>query len=260
MKLFHYTDANALKSVLENGKVWLSDIRFLNDHNEYKDGEENIVRSFDEKLASENEDDSNKIKTALSGFIDSSKSSYTMICSFSQGEDLLSQWRGYCPKLGGYAIEFTNPDMKGFIAPLHECIYEDEKKKSATDSLFDLAKKVLINKKGDRTKLFQTTWSNIAKFKNRGFSEEREMRLIVFKKKDDQSIKFRVRESLIIPYIESDIPYEKISAIWIGPCIDSALAKESLSSYLLSLSKNPKHPFSKIGVPEIKISAVSYRG
>lgn len=34
MKLYHYTDSHAVKSMLENGKLWLSDIRYLNDHRE----------------------------------------------------------------------------------------------------------------------------------------------------------------------------------------------------------------------------------
>lgn len=53
-----------------------------------------------------------KIMTYLESYFDSSKASYTFIGSFSRGEDLLSQWRGYCPKAGGYALEFEIDQLR----------------------------------------------------------------------------------------------------------------------------------------------------
>lgn len=259
MKLHHYTDATALKSMLEHGKIWLSDIRYLNDHSEYKDGEGTIRSMFEQKSLELTDEQRTKILTHLESTFDSSKSSYTFICSLSKGEDLLSQWRGYCPKSGGYALEFELEKPKDFTAPLHDCIYESEVKSEAASTLFDLAKKVLL-KGGDRSKLFQTTWSNIAKFKNPGFKEENESRVIIFKKQDDPAIRFRTRESLIIPYIEIDLPFERLKSIWVGPCQQPELAKESLGRLVDNLARDPKHPFNMQEKPTVKLSSITYRG
>lgn len=259
MNLYHYTDAQAIKSMLEHGKIWLSDIRYLNDHSEYKDGEGTIKSIFEQKCSELSEKESLKILTHLESTFNSSKSSYTFICSLSKGEDLLSQWRGYCPKLGGYALEFELEGIKDFNAPLHDCIYEPELKNNAASTLFDVAKKVLLNK-GDKSQLFLTTWSNIAKFKNPGFKEENESRIIIFKKQSDPAIKFRTRDNLIIPYIEIDLPFDRLKSIWVGPCQQPELAKESLGRLMESLACDPEHPFNKRDKPTVKLSSITYRG
>jgi|GEM_PF-2689534 len=173
MKLYHYTDSAAIKAVLEHGRLWLSDIRYLNDHNEYMEGEKIIRSVFENKVSGLPTANTTKIMKHLESYFDSSKASFTLIGSFSRGEDLLSQWRGYCPKSGGYALEFEFNDIKKFCVPLHECVYENAKKNTAAESLFDYAERVIVKKQSNMSKLFQTTWSNIAKFKNSGFSEEK---------------------------------------------------------------------------------------
>lgn len=36
--MYHYTDLNAAKSIIENSTIRLTDIRFLNDKNEFNQG------------------------------------------------------------------------------------------------------------------------------------------------------------------------------------------------------------------------------
>jgi hypothetical protein len=38
MALYHYTDLNAVYSILKNNKVWMTDIRYLNDSHGLHDG------------------------------------------------------------------------------------------------------------------------------------------------------------------------------------------------------------------------------
>lgn len=38
MPLFHYTDINAVEAILKNKKIWLTDIRYMNDARELHDG------------------------------------------------------------------------------------------------------------------------------------------------------------------------------------------------------------------------------
>lgn len=260
MKLYHYTDSAAMKAVLEYGRLWFSDIRYLNDHNEYKEGEKIIQSVFEAKAAGLPAANTTKIMTHLKSYFGSSKASYTLIGSFSRGEDLLSQWRGYCPKVGGYALEFEIDQLKDFCAPLHECIYDDNAKIANAESLFDVAERVIVQGKGDKSKFFQTTWANIAKFKNSGFSEEKEARAVIFKKQNDPAIRFRTRDNLLIPYIEVDAPYDKLKAVWVGPCQNPELASESLSRFIEHLARDKKHPLASHPLPAVKLSNITYRG
>ena len=52
-------------------------------------------------------------------------------------------------------------------------------------------------------------------------------------------VKFRTRDSLIIPYIEIDLPHDKLKSIIIGPCQDFDLAKKGLELFMGSISDNP---------------------
>jgi len=38
VELFHYTDADAVKSIIENERLWFTDFRFLNDSQELHEG------------------------------------------------------------------------------------------------------------------------------------------------------------------------------------------------------------------------------
>jgi len=260
MKLYHYTDSAAMKAVLEHGRLWLSDIRYLNDHNEYKEGEKIIRSVFDAKGAALPAANASKIIKHLESYFHSSKASYTFIGSFSRGEDLLSQWRGYCPKAGGYAFEFEINELKDFCAPLHECIYDDAAKIANAESLFDFAERVIVKGKGNKSKFFQTTWANVAKFKNSGFSEENEARAVIFKKQNDPAIRFRARDNLLIPYIEIEVPYDKLKAVWVGPCQNPDLASESLGRFIEHLARDKKHPLATHPKPAVKLSNITYRG
>ena len=44
MNLYHYKDVNAVKSILERKKLWLTDVRFLNDAEEMSEGFKIIIR------------------------------------------------------------------------------------------------------------------------------------------------------------------------------------------------------------------------
>lgn len=94
MEIYHYTDADAFRNILESRTLWLTHTDFLNDKTE---GEE-LGRMLSNRLAD------NPIALALLKIVDDSFETYSL--SFSLERDLLSQWRGYCPKEGGYNIGF----------------------------------------------------------------------------------------------------------------------------------------------------------
>ena len=54
MSLFHYTDASAVLSIIGNKKLWLTDIRFMNDSDEALDGARYVAEEIKELIRSGN--------------------------------------------------------------------------------------------------------------------------------------------------------------------------------------------------------------
>lgn len=145
---YHYTDAETALKILTKKELWMTHISYLNDTQEGKDLRKYLIPKID----------SPEIYKILD-YIDSHYESY--VCSFSKNGDLLSQWRGYCPKDEGYAIGFKQPedfksltnrngkeyfqgdkkeDKDYFIATwqssgYEECIYCDKEKKNISKEL-----------------------------------------------------------------------------------------------------------------------------
>jgi len=260
MKLYHYTDAHALKSILETGQIWLTDIRYLNDSNEYIEGERIIQNVFREKAQARADAISDEVLRRLDTVLKSSARSYTLIGSFSRGCDLLSQWRGYCPLEGGYSLEFDTATLKTFGMPLQECVYDENHKRQVASTLFDLACSTVAS--GERSgldRLYLTLWSNIAKFKNAGFAEENEVRAVVFQREQKGRVQFRTRGSQLVPFLPVPIAWRKLTGIYVGPCRYPLENAESLRRFLRYLARNPNHGLSVMSLPEVLHSSITFR-
>jgi len=254
----HYTDVGACRSILEHGRVWLTDIRYLNDEHEYVNGENFIRQIFAARALADGSDG----KSAVEFFEDCVKSgrdrSYTFVGSFSNRSDSLSQWRSYCPKSGGVALEF---DESAISMKLHKCLYEDAEKAADANSLYDLCLKT-FRLHGDKWKLFGTVWSNIAKFKHNAFVDEAERRVLIFQRRDQAAtskrLRFRTRENLAIPYMEFEVDLKGLRAIRVGPCAYPDLARTSLRNLVDALAFDSSHAF-HANKPSVEVSAVPYR-
>ncbi len=100
--IYHYTDANGLRGILETGRLWLSDIFTLNDPSELrhgifwaakilkKNGPKEFARFFEDFFKSES---------------NVNRANY-FICSFSSRGNDLAQWRAYANNGRGYALGF----------------------------------------------------------------------------------------------------------------------------------------------------------
>ncbi|MCO1335966.1 DUF2971 domain-containing protein, partial [Microbulbifer sp. OS29] len=111
--IYHYTDVHGLFGILNRNQFWLTDNRFLNDSTEGVYAKE-ILETHKKKLFSQlDETAQEKIYTALTistPFETGEKVVFTG--SFSTEPNLLSQWRGYCSKEGGYAIGFDFNELR----------------------------------------------------------------------------------------------------------------------------------------------------
>ncbi|RIJ06705.1 DUF2971 domain-containing protein [Pseudomonas sp. 91RF] len=254
MQLFHYTDAAAVQSILTNRKLWLTDLRFLNDSEEMRHGLQHILEEL--KSGSATARVSPRYVEAASSFIkenltfdfgDLSESPHIFVCSFSQSGDLLSQWRAY----GAYAIEFDGDLLSSNKS---RCLYDSkQKKEKAFSSVVETLRKVGRSHDknphsmgDDGVAAYVDLIKTAATFKHHSFEEEREIRMIRGADFNDYfEVKFRPRGNILIPYIEVELPFESIKAVHIGPMPNQEVAFWSMSSFVGKIdfdwhASNPK--------------------
>jgi hypothetical protein len=192
--LWHYTNADGLKGIIEKKQLWATKIQYLDDKSELQHAFD-VVR---EVLLTGIYNESNS-KGAFSrdifDFMDRVAGVNVFVFSFCHAKDLLSQWRGFSTG-GGYAIGFNRAGMlnlaskEGFeLAP---CIYNGEGQRELVEQwLAECLKR--LDEKLKATDIAETkrkctkeeAWFagellvGIApRFKNMKFREEEEFRLI----------------------------------------------------------------------------------
>lgn len=249
MNLYHYTDVSAVKSILEKKRLWLTDVRFLNDAEEMSEGFKIIIDYLNRQIS--NVPDRHELFYDAVEYIEGSimrRQGYGLdrrpvfVSSFSQAGDLLSQWRAY----GGYAIEF---DSSAFPIPISKCLYDEGQKlneaaKVSLDCTIIMAQSMLEND-GQLDEQGYEAFSEIiglaARMKHNCFSEEREYRIVLGHDIDPDiengpDVEFRAKGNLLIPYVEAVIPVESIKSIMIGPMRDQELAYASMKSFVRKIN------------------------
>lgn len=250
MNLFHYTDVNAVKSILENKKLWLTDVRFLNDSTEMKEGFDFLLSYLNHQVS--RHPHSKELEAGMS-YVEQvvyKRDGYGLdrrpvfVSSFSQSGDLLSQWRAY----GGYAIEFDS-ELMG--ENLIQCVYDDDEKLHSTPALalgqLLVVGRSINNNDGlldhDAQEALAGFIGLAATLKHQSFSEEQEHRIIMGHDidpdvDDGYEVRFRARGDMLIPYLELGINLECIKSINVGPMRDQELAFASMKAFVKKVCDN----------------------
>ncbi|WP_444891030.1 DUF2971 domain-containing protein [Microbulbifer sp. DLAB2-AA] len=109
--IYHYTDINGLYGIIGEGEFWLTDHRFLNDHTEGHYAQ-TILEGFQGEILNDCKTEHHQaILTILYQEYRNFKNNRVYVGSFSE-KNILSQWRGYCPKEGGYCIGFNKAKIR----------------------------------------------------------------------------------------------------------------------------------------------------
>lgn len=246
MKLYHYTDAAAVQSILMYNKMRLTDMRYLNDSQELRYGANLVLTDIKEGRAKHRlsvdyaEQAHEHVLQKFSSLIDAEFNghpSYSL--SFSEEGDLLSQWRAY----GAYAIEI---DSENWGQHLTRCHYGLDKAREVTFApivdamrsvgrdIRDLAGRVELR----GTEGYMDLIKMVATFKHPGFKEEKEWRLLL----DDRALeardtKYRARGDMLVPYIEVDMPLDCITSIQVGPMKYQEMAFQSMSEFVAQIGR-----------------------
>lgn len=283
--IYHYTDINALKSILTNQKLWMTSHELLNDTEEFNDGFNRLKVSLNKTL--ENASLIEPTIKALSYMLELLKNTIILSTSFSKNGDLLSQWRSYTPSEGGFAIGFNRDklnipykDNESYIK-FFDCIYDETEKKRLSE-LFGEKTLLELNTRERFDKDLRTTFDHmmyhlllfIISSKNNHFSEEQEVRLVTYIHKDlievditmmssltvanysegrklysKKDLQFRSKANLLIPYIEQPFDITSIKEIIIGPTANRESTVKSLEFFIKNLGLEI----------EVKSSDIPYR-
>lgn len=250
MSLYHYTNLSAVYSILKNNKLWLTDIRYLNDSQELGDG----IAFLIEGLKTPSPDvfaNSDYYEKAREYILESLTGLKTygvsedplFLFSLSSESDCLSQWRAY----GSYAIEFDKDILTSEVSTLFECLYLDAQKNEkarlhARDAITAVSNDMAKNNGCLGVNALEAVISlsyDAATFKHRGFSEEKESRIIVPSNDTEypSNVKYRPRGDVLIPYIEVPITLDCIKSITVGPVQNQNMSFASMSEFVHSIEK-----------------------
>jgi hypothetical protein len=211
--IYHYTKFESAVGILSEKKLWMTNIRYLND---WMEG-----RYFYEPLLKMITDESGKIGKLDKIYRKCLKNMY--VVSFSRTPDLLSQYKYHGNICIGFDIlglndsknKLNNNPTSGFETPskVNYCASEEYKKVISEFAKDERLIKGVINEDIDFLIKF---FCFIGLLKHPGFSEENEYRLCHFWYDPDE-VKYRFSGGRRAPYIEFGLLPTTITKIIVGP-------------------------------------------
>lgn len=271
--LWHYTSADGLVSILKSKQIWASNIAFLNDTKEIEHAVEYAKNAIGNRLnRGDLAADERSVLQEMAQACGSAAKRY-YVASFSEDQDLLSQWRAYCPPGGGYSLGISSEHLQAVSRDQHflllPCIYDH---RSQYQIMHEFMESFLIiyrersSKTDDHSTLRKSlVWEfaqHVTRFgptlKHPTFQEEREWRLISpMVQEPHPQLDFRGTPSRLVPFyrfsLSTDSNPDLVKAATdhlttiVGPTSDrdsSAMAVQFLMTSLFGTSR-----FGSSGIP-----------
>ncbi len=280
--LYHYTDGNGLKGILENEEIWFTSYEFLNDPKEISFGMAVAIKLLTEI----GEGSDPRIKMFCDMVIDlfsheNMKTAFGIfIASFSRNSDDLGQWRGYGDDGRGYSLGLAphlfhttegvkpNPTDNFVVVPV---VYGEKDGRAlhmpAIEKALRVAGKIIVHEADAmqdasvgmpffdalaKTLIASELLLNCMMIKHDAYRNEGEVRLVMVGERRTLAshTSTRVRGGNIIPYIKSEFPIRadgSIAEVLVGP--SAAIGAEDGVKALLPASSEVR----------IRRSAIPYR-
>lgn len=274
--LFHYTQAEGMKGIIDNRSFHCTDVSFLNDSLELKYGKKIITDILDNYLKNEHNEE---IKKLLSRLKEMTKIQIydTYVSCFSEDNNLLNQWEQYASKGYGYnlGIHFNSDNnsktkishyldklSENKYPSLRKVIYEVSEQYDIVNryiaSIIEGAKKALdcnnhIDKFWDAPASLYAAdifFEIMLSLKSPSYQEEKEWRLVYM---IDKNWKLEIRNhkvsnNIIVPFLNTYI-YEEINGNYIfplvsinsGPMLVRDTSKKSIDIYVNNMRKCYQH-------------------
>ncbi len=272
--LYHYTSAEGLLGMLEGHQLWATNVRFMNDTTELGYGiglvrevlQEPATGRAPRRAASRRVTRQNR-EDILAMLADTEANTKHFAVCFCENGDLLSQWRGYGALGSGFAVGLHGKKLCDFTAPflpgappnlgviLRRVIYDTRIQKS-------LVRKWIKCVDGGVSAqaafpILRMLYECLVCFKDPGFREEREWRLIQQGRVGGDDIckeSFRAREGRIVTYLPLSFPSRPetssarkpagsnfpVAAITYGPTVDDEAAGHALRALVKHHGFDPR--------------------
>src|SRR5215210_578604 len=93
--IYHYTDLNGLRGIVDNHDLWLTHSRYSNDDEELTHGSQIVKKVIEEEFAGDTDRRRKKYLKDIDTIFNLPKAEGVYICCFCEEDNLLSQWRSY---------------------------------------------------------------------------------------------------------------------------------------------------------------------
>lgn len=241
--LFHYTSQQGLMGIARNQVLWASKAHYLSDESEIRYGLD-LLEGEIRQLKNLKQKDKNVI-TSLQALLQHERDMNIFVASFSEDGDLLSQWRAYCPDMGGYSIGFTYDHLKPHLQRqnlhLKQCIYDEDDQKQKVKKFLELCT--------NHARLEELKWNTgdlareflyiVMRLKDPSFKEEREWRIFTDTRIEytHTQVDFREGKSTITPFFKIELaspakPFA-FETIYVGPTPHPDLAVNAVRGLIL---------------------------
>ncbi len=214
-ELFHYTNGDALLSILEHSTLRATAIRYMNDASELDHGSDVIRSVLEPKIMKAHGLEHELLERTNFRLWDTINKTQFVAC-FCENSDLLSQWRAYGANGSGYAIGFSSKHMRDPDLPglrLRRVIYDGRQQRRLVAAVIKRVTATLKESGSedddilDKISRFAADLLHdcMAVFKHPAFAEEKEWRLVVWQRLDSPTnprLKFRATRSFLVPYVD----------------------------------------------------------
>jgi hypothetical protein len=257
--LYHYTSLDALVSIVPGGKLWASDVHYLNDSSELHHAVQLFVRDVHTRQQSDPPSSDVALLWQLSSWLQGRLASghLLFVACFTEAGDLLSQWRGYTPHARGVSLGFSSShllecaNVQGFA--FGRCIYQQSEQQriahAAMQAVIDSAKAVgpAPPSEAHPSQSFHPVFTAAephllmiaALLKHQAFEAEKEWRAVSAYVSDyvNSPVHHRAGRTTLVPYWQFDLHRPGMDGIGIesavlGPTPHPALALQALDQFL----------------------------
>ena len=233
MKIYHYTDLNGLKGIIESGSLWATHFSFLNDSNELTHGMNCLENALQYLRDDFNPKTLKFIEQALTHFR-MHRAAHVYNLSFCLEPDLLSQWRGYGSSQG-VCLEFDDEELLASLELTHYSTVEARNEILAFFRQPHVQAAINADVMHEMIQATRLAHSLPPFFKNDGFQEEQEFRMVILPESPFEGVNFRVNDSGLVPYLiikaKDKLP---LTNVRIGPRSNRAMMMDGISFLLQS--------------------------